>query len=685
MGAVLIDSKINDLDRSGTLEDVVHEGRPIDKPYLVNALNYLNFSNKFVIINFRHPEAGKTVSYRARPSRCRNGIFECHWTDPEKPAHLTSGYEFSEILVPIGLQLLLIKPHVEHLGEKHIRCGIPESCLEISARKVERVSCRSIQVRLSQKGTILVGRLIDFSAIAFRVAVDPESSSSLHAFPLDNPVDALLFDRQNILYSGKCRVIRQASGTGVKFLILEPVETTRKLFDGKEFRNTRLKLDPAPAIVFRHPLTGRKHFLQTIDVSGGGFCVEEDAGQAALLPGMRIPELELHFGNRLTATCKVQVIYRNSHGQAGSGDTVKCGLAVLDMTPDEHAKLLSMLYQALNDKSYFCGALDLDTLWRFFFETGFIYPDKYRLFQKNKERIKQTYKKLYIETSEIARHFVYQDKGRIYGHVAMLRFYNNAWLIHHHAASKTGHSRAGLVVLNQIGRFINDSHRLRSLHMQFVFCYYRPENRFPARVFGGSARNIGDRQGCSTDTFAYYHFHSSFGSHAELPAPWQLVKTDKQDLLQLERQYRHNSGGLMLKALNLEPEAEHLGSLISAYTQSGFMRGRYLVSLKRGNTLKAIFMLNIADVGLNLSDLTNSITAIIIDAKNLSKEILHNALATQMEVYAQDEIPVLLYPQSFAADAGLSTEKEYVLWILNMRYTDIYIRYMHRIMGRFHF
>jgi len=680
-----IDVKIKDWDRTDTSEDVIRAGRRINQPYLVNALNYLNFSNKFVIVNYRHPASGGTVSYRARPSECRSGTFECQWTHPEKSVHLSSGYEFKEILIPIGNQLLLIKPCVEQLGEKHIRCSIPDSCLEISTRKVERVACRGIQVRLNRKETILVGQLNDFNAIAFRVVIDAESSPSLQAFMPGDPVDALLFDRDNILYSGKCRIIRQASGTGVKFLILEPVDTTRKLFDGKEFRNTRLKLDPAPAIVFRHPFTGRQHFLQTIDVSGGGFCVEEDADQTALLPGMRIPELELHFANRFKATCKAQVIYSSTKNPAGPDDTVKCGLAVIDMTPDEHAKLLSMLYQAQNDKSYFCGSVDLDTLWRFFFETGFIYPDKYRLFQKNKESIKQTYKKLYIETSEIARHFVYQDKGCIHGHVAMLRFYNNAWLIHHHAANKTGHNRAGLIVLNQIGRFILDSHRLRSLHMQFVFCYYRPENRFPARVFGGSARRIGNRQGCSTDTFAYYPFRSSFGSRAELPAPWRLVKANKEDLLQLEQQYQHNSGGLMLKALNLEPEAEHLGSLVSAYTKSGFMRGRYLVSLKRGKTLKAIFMLNIADVGLNLSDLTNSITAIILDAQHLTKEILHNVLAIQMEVYAQDEIPVLLYPHSFAADAGLSTEKDYVLWILNMQYTDPYIKFMHRIMGRFHF
>ena len=129
----------------------------------------------------------------------------------------------------------------------------------------------------------------------------------------------------------------------------------------------------------------------------------------------------------------------------------------------------------------------MDELWDFLFETGFIYPHKYAFIQKNKDEIKKTYEKLYPQNPHIARHFIYQEKGTIYGHMAMIRFCESAWMIHHHAARKSSAKKAGLIVLDQIGRMINDSHRLYSLHMNYMLCYYRPDNKFPSRVFGGAA------------------------------------------------------------------------------------------------------------------------------------------------------------------------------------------------------
>ena len=115
--------------------------------------------------------------------------------------------------------------------------------------------------------------------------------------------------------------------------------------------------------------------------------------------------------------------------------------------------MLAMLHQVQDKNSYICNDLDLDALWDFLFETGFIYPKKYALIHNSKEQIKQTYEKLYTRSPEIARHFVYQDNGVILGHMAMLRFWQNSWLIHHHAARKSALNKAGLIVLDQIGRF----------------------------------------------------------------------------------------------------------------------------------------------------------------------------------------------------------------------------------------
>ena len=80
-----------------------------------------------------------------------------------------------------------------------------------------------------------------------------------------------------------------------------------------------------------------------------------------------------------------------------------------------------------------------------------------------------------------------------------------------------------------IGRFINDSHNLYSAHMHYVFCYFRPDNKFPNRIFGGLARELKDPAGCSLDTFAYFHYQRPVQNQGDLPASWELTPAQPED------------------------------------------------------------------------------------------------------------------------------------------------------------
>jgi hypothetical protein len=259
--------------------------------------------------------------------------------------------------------------------------------------------------------------------------------------------------------------------------------------------------------------------------------VEEDRSNAVLLPGMIIPELELNFASNLSVKCKTQTVYRQLMEEEKNSKWVKCGMAILDMSIEDHGRLSALLHHAKDDHYYFCNKVDMDALWNFFFDSGFIYPKKYVFLEENKEKIKTIYKKLYTQNQNIAKHFIYKDKDRILGHLAMIRFYENTWLIHHHAADRSVSLRAGIAVLDQIGRFINDSHNFYSIRMNYAFCYFRPENRFPNRVFGGVYKNISDPKGCSLDTFAYFHCRKAPNDESLLDKPWDLVQTQPEDLI----------------------------------------------------------------------------------------------------------------------------------------------------------
>lgn len=419
--------------------------------------------------------------------------------------------------------------------------------------------------------------------------------------------------------------------------------------------------------------------LKVIDLSGSGFSVEEDRSNAVLLPGIIIPELELNFASNFSAKCKAQAVYRQIMGEKEGNNWVKCGMTILDMSIEDHSRLSALLHHAKDDHSYFCNRVDMDALWDFFFDSGFIYPQKYAFIEANKEKIKEVYKKLYTQNLKIARHFIYQDKDRILGHMAMVRFYNNSWLIHHHAADISDSRRAGVSVLDQIGRFINESHRISSNQMNFVFCYFRPENKFPNRVFGGVSENIKDPKGCSLDTFAYFHFRKTSNDEPGLERPWDLMETQPEDFFELKNFYEFSSGGLMLDVMELDQDSAGIEDLLNVYQQLGFIREKHVFSLKMSDKLKAVFMVDISNIGLNLSDLTSSIKIVVVDSNELTKDILYLAISELSKKYDQEEIPILLYPVEYAENGHIPYEKLYNLWVLNLQYLDNYFRYLNRL------
>ena len=263
--------------------------------------------------------------------------------------------------------------------------------------------------------------------------------------------------------------------------------------------------------------------------------------------------------------------------------------------------------------------------------------------------------------------------------MAMIRFYENAWMIHHHAARKSALNKAGLIVLDQIGRMINDSHRLYSLHMEYMMCYYRPDNRFPNRVFGGAARNIGDPKGCSLDGFAYQQFNNSPRSTSDMPGGWQITETQPEDLQELAGFYEHMAGGLMLDALDLRPEKIDCTGLCGEYARLGLTRQRHLYSLKSNGQLKAVFLVNQSDIGLNLSDITNCVKAFVTDSQDFSADIFQAAIAKIAKITAKKDFPILIYPAAYADENDIAYDKTYNLWVCSLQYSDAYFRYLKRL------
>ena len=321
--------------------------------------------------------------------------------------------------------------------------------------------------------------------------------------------------------------------------------------------------------------------------------------------------------------------------------------------------------------------VEMDALWEFFFDTGFIYPKKYHLLQSSRDEFKETYRKLYQEDQEIEAHFTCEKNGQIYGHVSIVRAYQRAWMVHHLAARPLNGKRTGLFVLKNLLQFFDGFLRYPSIRMDHMIVYFRPDNHFPNLFFGGFARDLGNPQACSLDLFAYMS-HPTGRLPNPFPQGWQLTDFDTCHLPELERYYRNASGGLLLDVLRLGQPDEGHESLEEIYRRHGFFRQWRLYALTREKALKAFFVVNHSSPGLNLSELLNSITVIVTDPAGLPWEILSAALSRLTPEYRTENVTLLIYPATYPSEQGVKVDRQYDLWIIDTQYGKEYLDYMEK-------
>jgi hypothetical protein len=661
---------------------VIKKESSLNKKALIDKLNYKNFQNETIHVNFIHNNDKRIISYDTNPQPCFGKRLICLWIQRPDLSKLLNAYHFHNLTFNDGQNLVTINCVLRSINSKGICFNLPETATEFSSRKSRRFTCEKLNVSLMQNGVVFNGKLIDFSQISFRVEVVSTINEPFQWINSKDLINLVVSSEEDLLYTGQCKIIKQSGGTKQKNIILQPVNDSIQRFTPKTHRSNRLKLSPSPDIAFTHPFTDKYVNLKVIDISGSGFSVEDDEESSVLVTGMIIPDLRLVFANNFWFKCKTQVVYRKIFKVDENRNMVKCGIVFLDMNPNDHMRLLSLLHQADNKNLYISNAVDMHELWAFFFNSGFIYPKKYAFLSDNKEKIKQTFEKLYAGDSSIVRHFTWQKKGSILGHLSMLRFYENTWLIHHLAALKSDQRfKIGNEILQQIGSYTYDSHRLFSSHMSYLMCYFRPDNKFPNHFFGGVARNIDNSKACSLDKFAYTHYHNHNKTKTRLNDSWKLTKVTYDDLSDLENFYEQSSGGLMIQAFDLSPEPEMMArnELANEYKKMNLKRKRLLFSLKHNESLKAVLLLNISDVSLNLSGLTNCISLFLIDPENLSMEIVFSSISELSHEYDLKKIPLLLYPHTFADSLSISYEKLYNLWVLDTQFSDDYFKHLENL------
>lgn len=640
----------------------------IDKKKLINILNYFHFNGDPVYVLLKHPQYSNEILIKVRHDPCLGDRLTVHW-DQTYSEYKLERYRFQYVVIPHDHSVILVPSQLPASEQGKITLQLPETGLVISERQLPRFRCREVRAELWQSGFQAAGELIDFSSRAFRIYVaDPAPSASFFWFNTETPVTLRLCTGENVLYICDCMCMFQHEFDCGRQIVLAPLHDTARRLIAKGFRNPRKQSSAPLYAAFDHPFTKKTVQREIFDISSSGFSICDSEEEAALLPGLIIPDMVISYAGILKLHCKAQIIYRKED------PAVRFGVAILDMDIREFNTLNQLVNNLCGTSLNMSNDVDPDQLWEFFFESDFLYPAKYEHIHTFREDFKQTYRQLYKDTSEIAKHFTYQKDGRIYSHISSLRAYDRAWLVHHHAARALNGKHTGLLVLKQMILYLYSLRLLPAAKMDYCICFFRPSNRFTERIYAGFAKHRSDPTVCSLDLFAFLTCAKEDLS-VDLPEGWSLRETHTSDLWELEQYYKHCSGGLLLDMLDIKRQGKQ--TIEQAYSRLGFHRKWSAFSLYFKDNLKVIILAEESNIAINLSDLLNGFKVFILDLKTPLGAI-YGALGRLLKNYPVESCPLLFYPADYVKHKGLNSEKHYFIWILNTQYAHEFIEYLMR-------
>jgi hypothetical protein len=646
----------------------------LNRSHLINLINYYSFVGKEIRLVFIHPRFNKLVFVPAKLCVGQSDYFICPLPDSVHPFELQETQRFFYIMIDEGRSVVVARSETVRFEENQIEAPFPGQGFKITSRKTRRYSSKSIPAEFLQDGFSCQGSLDEFSTATLRVLIRQKELQGWHWINSDKPFNILLKrEGGEVIYSCGVRMLREWDQNGDRLLVLRPIEYGFQRVKKRYSRSERFKLSPPPNIIFFHPLIQKLIKLPVQDISITGFAVEEGTeGHATLIPGLIISDIKIEFPDQSYFICRGQIVYRKQVRD----DWFQYGFFILNISQEDHLKLSNLLNRTLNQHVEISGQIDYESLWRLFFQSGFIYRQKYHLIIKNRKTPQDIYKKIYINHPDISRHFTYHDRGELQGHIAMLRLFEKTWLIHHYViSSEYRYKKAGLTLLYQLNRYIYESSQMVNTKIEYVICFFRPENRFSNLVFGGAARAIQNPAIISQDTLAYISY-PNYLKYEPLAVPWDIESATLEDIEELTNYYQGCSGGLLLEAMDLLPARVFQNKLDKKYQEAGLKREKKILAVRRNKRLVAVLSIVVTDNGLNLSGLNSSVLMIILEPKRFPFDLYTRVLAWLGDNFPMDYMPILIYPADYAKEQIRGYNRIYNLWAHNIAYIDYYEKYL---------
>ena len=424
-------------------------------------------------------------------------------------------------------------------------------------------------------------------------------------------------------------------------------------------------------IEFDHPFLDTTILAYIMDLSNSGLSILIDDPKHALPAGMVIGGASLQLP--LRPRFEVGLRVRGHHTVGAPGEhSCKISMAFTDVSPHLVKEVSAFVQRSASEKLVDANSEDSQSLWEFYFETGFIYGKKRRQLQGYSDAVQSTLNRLLDSNTPLLKKILYKEEGAIKGHVTAVKAFDHTLMVQHLNALKAAEGSAAMSVIRGMTSFFLDQSVNSQANNLFVCAYYRPDNLYPSLVFGETARLIDNQTMCWTQDYEFCIL--THDRAAGTPAAsrqgivcrestsddWEALETlliegRQVGLLRMEGLSREQ-----LTRLAISPEFEKIGL---------YRYRKVFVAQDEVHGHTAYAVCNYASPGLNFSELTNSIKFFYDGADQTVMKELADALVTRIvesyQATAMSE-PVLLLAHGQPVPAGFTVEKTYTLWGLDL-------------------
>jgi hypothetical protein len=168
----------------------------IGRNHLVNKLNFINFQDSTLLINFKHRNYHSRLTLLARPHPCLGDTLDCFWEKSQEGLQVLDSYQFQNILIPDGQNLIQLEPEIIRMDKESFSLRLPDNGFEVSSRKVIRYGCKDIKAQVIQNSTVFSGMLVDFNACSLKIELKTRPPQTFEWINSESPVNLILSDHK---------------------------------------------------------------------------------------------------------------------------------------------------------------------------------------------------------------------------------------------------------------------------------------------------------------------------------------------------------------------------------------------------------------------------------------------------------------------------------------------------------